>query len=265
MLKLGPESEAYTLAARASTPASADFVIAEWGFRQPNVERRRKRWGLAALVALSLVLGATTFLLVRFGGNNLHTVREGEFYRSAQMDSGDLARAIDAHKIHTVLRLVGADDANRESYEAEFSTCKRLGVNHVVAKMASSRLPWRSELSTLFEELDRIANDANLRPVLVHCSQGSDRTGLVSAIWLHDYRDVPLAEARGQLAFVPYMHVSFGEASAMGRFLDMYFQFTQANPSTRLKIRDWVRLHYFLEKPGRAPAPWYDGVAYSPK
>jgi hypothetical protein len=125
--------------------------------------------------------------------------------------------------------------------------------------MAATRLPWRSELRTLFEALDGIQT-----PVLVHCRQGSDRTGLVTAIWLHDYRGKPLSEARKQLAFFPYGHTEIGGAEAMDDFLDMYEKYTRAHPAEGVNIRDWVKKHYFNEKPGREIAPWYDGVVYRP-
>jgi hypothetical protein len=93
---------------------------------------------------------------------------------------------------------------------------------------------------------------------------GSDRAGLVSAIWLHDYQGVPLNEARRQMSFFPYMHVSAGAAGSLVRFLDMYEEHRKANPDEHLLIRDWVRLHYFTEREGREIEPWYDGVLYTP-
>lgn len=263
-LKLGPEPDAYSLAARAATPPAFDYAPDTWGYGDVAVERRRRRGALAVLLALTLVMGGVLFLLLSVGGNNLHAVEDGRFYRSAQMNEADLSRSIDQLGIRCVLRLVGTDDSDRESYESERAVCERKGTRHVVAKMAASRLPWRSELSTLFAALDELAAREELLPVLVHCSQGSDRTGLVSVIWLHDYRGRPLSEARGQLAFVPYMHVSWGEARSMGDFLDRYEAFVRENPQSRLKIRDWVKLHYFEEKPGRGPLPWYDGKTYTP-
>jgi len=94
---------------------------------------------------------------------------------------------------------------------------------------------------------------------------GSDRAGLVSVIWLHDYQSVPLDEARKQLSFFPYMHFRFGAADSLNHFLDDYQDWRKANPGQNLLIRDWVRLHYFTERDGRDIEPWYDGVLYTPE
>jgi hypothetical protein len=75
---------------------------------------------------------------------------------------------------------------------------------------------------------------------------------------------VPLYEARRQLAFFPYMHVSFGAADSLVRFLDMYEDWLRDNPDQPLLIRDWVRKHYFIERDGHDIKPWYDGVLYHP-
>lgn len=263
MATIGPEAEAYNAVIRAGAPNTFDHTIDEWGFRDDAGRRKRRRVTLILFVLAVLLLGGLLFLLVRVGGNNTHEVSKGQWYRAAQMSEADLGRTLDEFKIRTVLRLVGADDADRADYEADARACEKRGVKLFMAKMASSRLPWRSELSTLFAFLDQIAAEATLRPVLVHCSQGSDRTGLVSVIWLHDYQGEPIEEARRQLAFVPYMHVSFGEARAMGEFLDRFEAFARNRKGT--KIRDWVREHWFEEKPGRAIGPWYDGKLYNPR
>jgi hypothetical protein len=109
-------------------------------------------------------------------------------------------------------------------------------------------------LRALFEALDAINADASLQPVLIHCNAGSDRTGLVSAIWLHDYRGVSLATAREQLAFTRFMHVDIGGPASMGDFLDKYEAHLKSNP--HISIQQWVRQHYHEEKPGREPQPW---------
>src|SRR5690606_23936030 len=125
--------------------------------------------------------------------------------RSGEMSPAELKRYVIENDISTVIRLVGTEDSNREGYEAESVAIAETDAKLVVASMASSRLPWRSELVRLFEALDNAE-----RPLHVHCSAGSDRTGLVSTIWQHDYMGKPFEEARSQMAFFPYGHFKFG-------------------------------------------------------
>lgn len=240
-------------------PPSVGYRLAPWGFQDDRAGRRRKRLGLAVILGGLLLGTGSIFLLLRVGGSNYHVTTEHEWYRSAQMSPGQLELILKQEEIRTVLVLRGNNADDDDWFQPEIEICERYEVRHVIAKLPTSRLPWRSELQTLFEELDRIET-----PVLVHCKSGSDRTGLVSTIWLHDYRSVPLREARKQLAFFPYMHVSWGGASSLQDFLDMYVEWQTAHPRTPLKIRDWVKQYYFEEKPGRDLEPWYDGTLYRP-
>ncbi len=84
----------------------------------------------------------------------------------------------------------------------------------------------------------------------------------MSTIWLHDFRGMPYDEAREQLRFFPYGHVSFGDASAIGEFLTMYEQYVEETGEA-IKIEDWVKRHYFHEKEGREIEPWLDGELYT--
>lgn len=243
---------------RIGSPRSLDHKIDSWGYVHGRQERLRVFIGLGVAFAVIVALVAA-FLLYRFGTDNFHEVSENAF-RSRQLDGPAFQHYIREHNIDTVIRLVGVEDSNRATYEEESVAVKEAGAKLVVTKLATSRLPYRSELSDLFAALDAIGPGER---VLFHCSHGSDRAGLVSAIWLHDYRGVPFDEARKQLAFVPYGHVPFGDASDIGRFVDMYAEFRKANPG--VSIKEWVKLHYFEEKPGREVAHWYDGVQYAPQ
>ena len=242
---------------KAGSPGKLDHQIDSWGFVHGRQSRIR-------LVIAAVVLGAGlasivfAYLLVRFGNDNFHKVSD-DYYRSDQLDGPELKRSIDKLGIKTVIRLVGTDDGDAASYAEESAAVAETDAKLVVAKMAATRLPYRSELSRVFEALDTAE-----RPLLVHCRQGSDRTGLISAIWQHDYKGRPLAEARKQLAFFDYGHVPIGGSAAMDEFLDMYEKFLADHPGASLSIQEWVKQNYFNEKPGREISAWYDGVSYAP-
>ena len=231
----------------AGSPKELDYSIESWGYVHGRQSRNRLFIGAAVFViGVLLIFGA--FLMYRFGTTNQHKVSE-DFFRSRELSPAELKSYIKENNIRTVIRLVGTEDSNRESFEIESAAIADTDATLVVAALPSSRLPWRSELLRLFEALDGAE-----RPMHVHCQAGSDRTGLVSTIWLHDYKGRPMAEARSQMAFFPYGHFEFGAASELGRFLDMYEAYSEANPNKSLSIREWVRLHYFEEKPGREVA-----------
>ncbi|MBZ0136468.1 MAG: tyrosine-protein phosphatase [Planctomycetes bacterium] len=241
---------------KVGSPRDIDRQIDSWGYVHGRQSRTRLFIGAGVFLVGGLLIIAA-FMLYRFTTDNLHAVSD-DVFRSRELSAPELKRVINENGIKTVIRLVGTDDANRDSYEEEAAVISQTQASLIVAELASSRLPYRSEIQRVFEALDN-----SEPPILVHCKHGSDRTGLVSTIWLHDYMGKPLSEARKQLAFFPYGHVEWGEASAMGRFLDMYTAFSASNPG--VSIKDWVKLHYFEEKPGREIQPWYDGVVYRPR
>jgi protein tyrosine phosphatase (PTP) superfamily phosphohydrolase (DUF442 family) len=242
---------------KLGSPGKLDHEIESWGFIHGRVRRLR-------LIVAAIVLGAgvvtlvVAFLLYRLGGDNYHEVVNGELYRSRELTPDQLQRHVRTDEIATVLRLVGTQDSNVESYETERQAVNETDAQLIVAPLPSSRLPYRHELKRLFEALNRVKT-----PVLVHCRHGSDRTGLVSVIWLHDKKGVPMEEAREQLAFFPYGHVPVGSARPMGEFLDMFEQHVR-DTGEKLSIEEWVKLHYFHEKKNRAPEPWLDGKLYQP-
>lgn len=239
---------------KVGAPTSVDHQLEDWGFIMGGTQRRRVLLGVAVVVGSVVGVILLAFLLIRVGGNNVHSNLHNGFVRSAELSGPALERVIRTDGVRSVLRLVGTDERNIERYEEEVAVCNRLGVRHFTTKMAATRLPYRSELRALFEALDAINSDASLQPVLIHCNAGSDRTGLVSAIWLHDYRGVSLTTAREQLAFTRFMHVDAGGPASMGEFLDKYEAHQKSGP--HISIQQWVRQHYHEEKPGRGPQPW---------
>src|SRR5882724_2650657 len=153
-----------------------------------------KRCGRVLLLAfLGVVVVVGGFALVLVARHNFHVVSEGRVYRSAQMDAGSLARAIQEHGIKTVINLRGGNEAS-DWYRAETATARELGVQHFDFNLSASR-----EVSN--EEMEKIVASMNSapKPILVHCKSGSDRTGLVSALYLYGLEGKPADAASGEL------------------------------------------------------------------
>lgn len=138
---------------------------------------------------------------------NFHTVIEDELYRSAQPNAAQLASYVRLHGIKTIINLRG-EDAGAAWYESELATARRLGVEHIDYRMSASRklTPARAD------EMVAIMAAAS-KPILVHCQAGSDRTGLVSA--LYSYRVAGRSEdwSERQLSFF-FGHVGIPHISS---------------------------------------------------
>ena len=223
---------------KAGSPRDHEHVIEAWGYVHGRQERKRLFIGGAVFLAGAMVI-VGAFFLYFFTRPNVHQAAT-DFYRSSELSGPELKRHIKEKGIKTVIRLVGTEDSNRESYEEEEAAIAETDARLIVAALPTSRLPYRSEMVRLFAALDMAQ-----RPIFVHCKQGSDRSGLVSAIWLHDYEGKSLDEARNQLS-IAYGHIPGGGASSMDEFLDRYAAYARTHPG--VSIKKWATEVYDVEK-----------------
>ena len=142
--------------------------------RPKRLRTRQQRAFVATLIATGLVTFA--FRNPWFRGN-FGVVEVGRVYRSAQPLDG-LPRLIAEKRIKTVLNLRGGSDAD-PWYSAEVAATQRLGVNFYDLPLKATVRPSRTQLLTVLDLLDRCQY-----PLLIHCKSGSDRTGLVSGLYL---------------------------------------------------------------------------------
>src|SRR5439155_3564042 len=129
-------------------------------------------------------------------------------------------------------------------YKDEARATAAGGISQEDVTLSANRLPPPTELRRLVEILDRTEY-----PILIHCKQGADRTGLVSALTLLLYTDASLARARRELW--PHRgHGRFGRTAAMDDFFDRYDAWLAGRnePHTPARFRDWLTRHY-------SPAP----------
>ena len=165
---------------------------------------------------------------------NFGVVDEGLVYRSAQPADG-LANLIKEKRIATVLNLRGGSTSD-PWYTAEVDLTRRLGVDFYDLPLVATVRPSRKQLLTVLDLLDRCRY-----PLLIHCKSGSDRTGLVSGLYLMSRKQVDpeLAES----AFSVY----YGHYPVLGtRHLHEPFQEyadwlrSVRQPHTSERLREWV-------------------------
>jgi protein tyrosine/serine phosphatase len=138
---------------------------------------------------------------------NFHTVIEGQLYRSAQPTPSQLDTYVKEHGIKTIINLRG-EKQNAAWYQAEIQTAQELGVEHVDFGMSASK----KLALTRADEIVAIMAAAP-KPILIHCQSGSDRTGLISAIYTSRIAGEGESKAEGQLSFY-YGHVAIPLISA---------------------------------------------------
>jgi protein tyrosine phosphatase (PTP) superfamily phosphohydrolase (DUF442 family) len=224
--------------------------------RNPPEVRRRPLW--TALVR-GAVVGVVVTTLAQGGyvllGTNFRAVVPRRVYRCGQPSGRQVARLVRRLGIRTVLNLRGVSEPQPSYLEESRATC-RLNVSQEDIGLSATRLP----PVPLVRELVRVLDESEY-PILIHCHKGADRTGMVSAMYLLLYTDVPLARAREQLG-VRTGHMRLGRTANIDRFFDLYEEWLSARgrQHSRAAFRRWAVQEYCpgegratIEMAGRKP------------
>jgi protein tyrosine/serine phosphatase len=173
---------------------------------------RRLRIFIATLTVL-LLLPASYFGVYMQVQGNFHPITSGEAYRSAKLDRDKLEYYIEKYNIKSIVNLIG-EDPHKPWYREELQVCAERNVKHYDVSLSATQGPTDEDARKLVE----IFKSAP-RPVLIHCKGGSDRSGLVAAMWKVIVDKEPKSEARKQLSIL-YGHFPIGDTSAMDRFFE---------------------------------------------
>ncbi|KAF0115380.1 MAG: hypothetical protein FD150_1048 [Rhodobacteraceae bacterium] len=159
-------------------------------------------------VALSVGAGVGAlvgYLAVLHYSGNFHLVLANELYRSAQISDADLRDYRSRFGIRSVLNLRGAAPGE-PWYDEELAATKALGLTLVDFPMSASQEVGAEDAARLIAVMRAMP-----KPLLVHCKQGSDRTGLAVSLYLAAISGVSEEEAEGALSLwyghfsVPYL------------------------------------------------------------
>ena len=213
---------------------------------------KRSRRPVVQAVRLGIAVVLVPFLYVAWdqATYNFGTVQPDRIYRSGQMPPEALSRAVRDHHVKTVLNLRGWNRVDAWYRDEVAATNHELATQIDVA-MSSCIWMSRSQLGALVEALDSAEY-----PMLIHCSWGSERTGLVSAFTelLRDGGTLEHARAQFSLA---YLFVRFGDGKVMAEHLDQYESWLrdenlQHEPAN---FRRWVKNGFKPGVPNREQWP----------
>jgi hypothetical protein len=168
-------------------------------------------------------------------GRNFHVVLPGRVFRCAQLTAAGLEQTVRDHGIRTVVNLRGCG-VNLPWYMAECRATHRLNISQEDISLSASRLPSVHEIHQLVGALD-----GSDYPILLHCRQGADRTGLASFVVLLLEPGSDLATARRQLG-LRYGHVRLQRAGHLDRFCDLYTEWLadQGLGHSAAVFRQWL-------------------------
>ncbi|NQT91176.1 MAG: dual specificity protein phosphatase family protein [Lentisphaerae bacterium] len=168
---------------------------------------------VAVLVTVLVVCGGV-YLWQR--GTDLHfrAVAENKLYRAAMMTEGKLLDTCQRYGIRTVVDLRKQDPGDAETAD-EAAFLKANGVRHV--RIPTGQVPPPDVVAAFLKIMDDPAN----HPVLVHCTHGVGRTGVMAAIYRIEYENWSNDKARVEAQRRSGLN-SFSLDSRKGKFLMQY-------------------------------------------
>lgn len=170
--------------------------------------RFRQAVRLSLFMALLPAGGLVSYVLFTEVHGNFHPVSESRLYRSGQLTGTLLAQVIEQYHIRSILNLRGKNAGSRW-YQEETQVAAARDVVHYDYGISANRELDDPDIRDILVVI-RLAP----KPLLIHCKSGSDRTGLIAALYLFDIEGVDSQTASQELSILyghfPYFWNSTG-------------------------------------------------------
>ncbi len=182
-----------------------------------EMKKKRSLLKIIAGVILSVIYITGSFVMFVRDSGNFHEITSGKAYRSAQLNKAQLEHFIKKYGIRSVINLRGGKKEARW-YRDEITICEQYGIIHYDIPLSATREPKMEEVNQLIE-IFRTAP----QPVLIHCKDGADRSGLAAAIWKVVMDGEPEWEAKKQLSIF-YGHMPIGKVTVLDQFFEKWIR-----------------------------------------
>jgi len=202
--------------------------------------RRLKRIHLGLILLATAVLAAVavgSWVRSHFCQLTLEDVAGGKVFRSAQPSADDLRGWVDRYHIRTVINLRGDFSSHQVQQEAKLA--EGLHVDFLAFDLAAWKLPRKKTMLSLIDSLEKART-----PILVHCRQGMDRSGLVTMLAAWAVGGQEYAAARRQLYFPIIRDEDEPHISDMIIHYEQYCEREHLACGDWARFKAWVRDHY---------------------
>lgn len=156
--------------------------------------QRLYRIGLL-LAAFIFIMGAGVYYH-KTSPEHFAIVVDGILYRSALLRPNNLNMVIDHYGIKTIVDLSAGQDPKREAlHQEEARICRKKGVAWINISMPAETPPTENQVT---QWLSLLKNPVN-HPILIHCTHGVVRTGMMVAIYKMEFKQTDNRKAFADL------------------------------------------------------------------
>jgi protein tyrosine/serine phosphatase len=154
-------------------------------------------------------------------------------YRANQPSPEHIARYAKELGLKTIINLRG--ESPKGYYLLEKEACALFGIELVDFQVFSREVPTAESVLQAKQLFDSIAY-----PALMHCKSGADRAGVMSVLYQHFRKGLPIEQALEQLSG-KYLHVRHGKTGVLDDFFETYL--ANGKP-VGLSFEEWVAKGY---------------------
>ena len=167
---------------------------------QPSRKRKSRLRRAAFWLAMTAVIagGVTWYAYYYVFKAGFAAVVPGEVYRSSQPSPAEFRTLVKRYDLRTLICLRGDDEPEVKHVE---KVADEMGVKFVPISLNAGKLPKPDQMHKLIDALNHMP-----RPILIHCRQGVDRTGMVSAVAALIIGHESFAESLSQLPLLRANH-----------------------------------------------------------
>jgi len=211
-------------------------------------------WLLIVVAGLTL-LASGFYVYTRFITDNFHVVVPQKVFRSAQPDTDELQAWTEAYGLKTIVNLCG--ESSTPSYLEEVDAARQVGAEIVNIRLPNKSLPESPCLMQLADVLEEAE-----KPLLLHCSEGADRTCLASVMARMAVGGKSYDRAKEQMS-IRFLHVDQDPEHIAGvlRQYEQYARLNQTGTGGWREFRHWL-FHVYnpsyryvsIQGPGRLAA-----------
>jgi protein tyrosine/serine phosphatase len=148
---------------------------------------KRRTKILTALAVVIIMVGGSYWYFIQIALPHVGTVREGMLYRSGQPRGLGLAWV----KHSGIRTLINLRKPHSDGTSEEKAFAAENGLNFYNFSIGSSH----EDIEQTVERFLAIVDDKSNWPILVHCSRGKERSGVLSAVFRIEYDQWPNDQA----------------------------------------------------------------------